>query len=76
MQRQFRSASGRTWSVQLAPANTLDRSAPAHEVLRFHSPDLSCDLNEWPADWEHLPEPKLLALLDQALTEWVSSKSN
>ena len=76
MQRQFRSASGRTWSVQLAPANTPDRGAPGQDVLRFYSPGLSCDLKEWPADWQHLPEPKLMALLDQALTEWVSSKSN
>ena len=74
--RQFQSASGRTWSVDVSP---LDRPAsPKPEVdtakvLRFSSPGLSCDLHEWPQDWEKLQEPQLIQLLDKALTEWVSS---
>jgi hypothetical protein len=75
--RQFQSASGRTWSVDVSP---LDR--PAHsnvevdvtaKVLRFSSPGLSCDLREWPEDWDKLPQPQLIQLLDRALTNWVSS---
>ena len=71
MLRQFQSASGRTWCVQLATANNLDRGAPGHDVLQFHSPGLSCELKDWPADWENCPEPKLTALLDRALSEWL-----
>ena len=78
--RQFRSASGRSWSVDLEriiPLNT-DGHSPADPkpVLRFSSPGLTCDLREWPEDWEQLPEPQILSLLDKALTEWVSSPRN
>ena len=74
--RQFQSASGRRWSVEveritLATDGQSEADAPA--VLRFISPGLTCDLREWPEDWEHLPEPQILSLLDKALTEWVSS---
>lgn len=71
--RQFQSATGRTWQVMVAPAKSLDRGGPDHDVLRFWSPGLACDLKDWPEDWEQLPDPKLLTLLDQALTNWVSS---
>jgi hypothetical protein len=72
--RQFQSASGRTWSVDVSP---LDRPAPDVEVppkvLRFSSPGLTCELREWPENWEQIPQPQLMQLLDKALTEWVSS---
>ena len=75
--RQFQSASGRTWSVDVSP---LDRPAAASvdagvtaRVLRFSSPGLSCDLREWPEDWEQIPQPQLMQLLDKALTDWVAS---
>lgn len=75
--RQFRSASGRTWSVKVErviPLTTDGHSpADAQAVLRFNSPGLTCDLAEWPEDWEKLPEPQILSLLDRALTQWVSS---
>lgn len=75
--REFQSASGRTWSVAVSP---LDRPANPNvevdvtaKVLRFSSPGLSCDLREWPEDWDKLPQPELMRLLDKALTDWVSS---
>ena len=75
--RQFHSASGRTWSAEverIVPLTTDGpSSADAPAVLRFSSPGLTCDLREWPEDWEQLPEPQILTLLDKALTEWVSS---
>ena len=73
--RQFQSASGRTWQVMVAPAD-LDRGGPDFDVLRFWSPGLACDLKDWPADWERAPDPELIALLDRALTDWVSSGRN
>lgn len=72
MLRQFQSSSGRTWCVQLAPTNRVDR-VPGHDVLRFWSPGLTCDLEEWPADWDRCPEPKLKDLLDRALNEWLNT---
>lgn len=75
--RQFQSASGRRWSVEVERVSLLstDGHSPAEApaVLRFNSPGLTCDLREWPADWEQLPESQILSLLDRALTEWVSS---
>ena len=74
--RQFQSASGRTWSVDVSP---LDRPANPSvvegtaRVLRFSSPGLTCDLSEWPEDWDKLPQPELIQLLDKALSDWVSS---
>ena len=78
MMRQFQSASGRTWSVEVAPIAERPTDPRADvdvsaKVLRFMSPGLCCDLKEWPQDWEKLPQPELLTLLDKALTEWVSS---
>ena len=74
MMRQFQSASGRTWSVDVSP---LDRPTAAAngsaKVLRFSSPGLSCELREWPENWDKLPQPELIQLLDKALTDWVSS---
>ena len=75
MMRQFQSASGRSWSAETFELEHL-ASAPTSsptEVLRFMSPGLVCDLRNPPADWDKLPEPRLLELLDKALTEWVSS---
>jgi hypothetical protein len=69
--RQFQSASGRTWQVMLAPADNPDNGNQG-DVLRFWSPGLKCDLRDWPADWDKLPEPTLITLLDKALTDWVS----
>ena len=75
--RQFQSASGRTWCVDVSP---LDRPVNPNaetdgtaRVLRFSSPGLTCDLREWPEDWDKLPQPDLIQLLDKALTDWVSS---
>ena len=78
--RQFQSASGRSWSVDLEriipPTDDGQSSAEPKPVLRFSSPGLICDLSEWPEDWEQLPEPQILSLLDKALTEWVASPRN
>ena len=72
--RQFRSASGRTWSADLVRVENLDsRSDTGPDVLRFWSPGLTCDLADWPKDWEEFPEPQLIQLLDRALTNWVAS---
>ena len=75
MMRQFQSASGRTWSVAVAPIDSPTKADVdvTPRVLRFSSPGLCCDLREWPEDWEKLPQPALLSLLDRALTEWVSA---
>ena len=69
--RQFQSASGRTWAVDLA--STTQATGVNASVLRFWSPGLTCDLADWPEDWERLPDPKLITLLDRALTEWVAT---
>ena len=71
--RQFQSASGRTWSVDVSPLDRPANSDGTAKVLRFSSPGLSCDLREWPEDWDQLPQPELIQLLDKALTDWVSS---
>jgi hypothetical protein len=68
--RQFRSASGRTWTVQIARS---DNPAFHGDVLRFWSQGLTCELTDWPADWQRISEPALLQLLDRALTEWVAT---
>ena len=68
--RQFRSASGRTWTVQVA---RTDNPLLSCDVLRFWSQGLTCELTDWPADWQRISEPALLLLLDRALTEWVAT---
>ncbi len=68
--RQFRSASGRTWTVQIARS---DNPLSNGDALRFWSQGLVCELTDWPADWERLPESALMSLLDRALTEWVKT---
>ena len=68
--RQFQSASGRTWTVQVA---RTDNPALNCDALRFWSQGLTCELTDWPSDWERLPESAILSLLDRALTEWVAT---
>ena len=68
--RQFQSASGRAWTVQVA---WTDNPSSSREVLRFVSQGLTCELTDWPHDWERLPESAILSLLDRALTEWVAT---
>jgi hypothetical protein len=68
--RQFRSSSGRTWTVQIA---RTDNPMSTGDVLRFWSHGLTCELADWPADWERLSDSSLQSLLDRALTEWVAT---
>ena len=73
--RQFRSSTGRMWSVRLERTDILrigTRAAVASgEVLRFASADgLICDLEDYPSDWERFTETGLLSLLGQAMADW------
>ncbi len=73
--RQFRSNTGRMWSVRLERVDLVRigrRDAIAQgEVLRFSSVDgLICDLEEFPSDWERFTETGLLSLLGMAMSDW------
>ena len=77
--RQFRSTTGRMWSVQLERVEHLrigsqSTIAVSGKVLRFHSPDgMICDLEEYPPDWERFTETGLLSLLGRAMAEWADA---
>ena len=72
--RQFRTASGRLWTVEPTKVwKYRSGMSVQFDVLRFYTPGMQCDLNDWPDDWHRMPDPKLAALLNAALTEWIGS---
>ena len=77
--RTFRSPSGREWLARVVFLRTPAHGQPAitdrgpadvmakmRAVLHFQSDSLVLELQEWPTDWESLPDEALVALVRQA----------
>lgn len=59
--RTFTSPSGRAWTVEVVELPSYPGSPKVH-ALRFVSGQVVFELEQWPTDWDALPDAELVEL--------------